>query len=49
MLRRRSEFWLFLDSARATEGREEREAREPSPRDEYLQVLLEMKTTSDVS
>ncbi|XP_056287796.1 formin-binding protein 1 isoform X2 [Pseudoliparis swirei] len=47
MLRRRSEFWLFLDSARATEGREEREAREPSPCDEYLQVLLEMKTTSD--
>lgn len=51
MLRRRSEFFLFLDDARARKsGKEEqKEERYPSPCEDYLGVLLQMKMTSDVS
>lgn len=51
MLRRRSEFFLFLDDARSSKsGKEEhQEARHPSPCEDYLGVLLQMKMTSDVS
>lgn len=51
MLRRRSEFFLFLDDARAGKpGKEEqKEEHRPSPCEDYLGVLLQMKMTSDVS
>lgn len=51
MLRRRSEFFVFLDSARSLklEKEEQLEERELSPYEEYLQVLLQMKLTSAVS
>lgn len=51
MLRRRSEFFLFLDDSRSKKsGKEEhKEERHPSPCDDYLEVLLQMKGTSDVS
>ncbi|XP_057675931.1 formin-binding protein 1 isoform X13 [Corythoichthys intestinalis] len=43
MLRRRSEFFVFLDSSSV---KPEQEGRKLSPYQEYLQVLLEMKMTS---
>ncbi|XP_063334244.1 formin-binding protein 1 homolog isoform X13 [Pelmatolapia mariae] len=48
MLRRRSEFFVFLDSALSVITQKEEQKEEPplSPCDEYLQVLLQMKTTS---
>nr|XP_023010943.2 formin-binding protein 1 isoform X7 [Maylandia zebra] len=48
MLRRRSEFFVFLDSALSVSTQKEEQKEEPplSPSDEYLQVLLQMKTTS---
>ncbi|XP_035766250.1 formin-binding protein 1 homolog isoform X2 [Neolamprologus brichardi] len=48
MLRRRSEFFVFLDSALSVITQKEEQKEEPplSPSDEYLQVLLQMKTTS---
>lgn len=51
MLRRRSEFFLFLDEARSGKpGKEEqKEEHHPSPCEDYLGVLLQMKMTSDVS
>lgn len=51
MLRRRSEFFLFLDDTRAGKsGKEEhKEEHHPSPCEDYLGVLLQMKMTSDVS
>lgn len=50
MLRRRSEFFVFLDSVRAVKSDPD-ESDEPqlSPFEEYLQVLLQMKMTSAVS
>lgn len=50
MLRRRSEFFVFLDGMRAKpEEEEQREERPQSACEEYLQVLLQMKMTSYVS
>lgn len=51
MLRRRSEFFVFLDSALSVITQKEEQKEEPplSPSDEYLQVLQQMKTTSAVS
>lgn len=51
MLRRKSEFLLFLDSVRSvkSEKEERKEERQLSPYEEYLQVLLQMKMTSAVS
>lgn len=51
MLRRRSEFFVFLDSALSVITQKEEQKEEPplSPSDEYLQVLLQMKMTSAVS
>lgn len=51
MLRRRSEFFLFLDDARSRKsGKEEhKEECHPSPCEDYLGVLLQMTMTSDVS
>lgn len=51
MLRRRSEFFIFLDNVRSvkTEKEEQNEEHQLSPCEEYLQVLLEMKMTSAVS
>lgn len=51
MLRRRSEFFLFVDDARSGKsGKEEhKEECHPSPCEDYLGVLLQMKMTSDVS
>lgn len=51
MLRRRSEFFVFLDSARSvkSEKEEQQEERQLSPYEEYLHVLLQMKMTSAVS
>lgn len=46
MLRRRSEFFLFLDNPHV---KPEKDGRKPSPYQEYLQVLLHMKMTSTVS
>ncbi|XP_051907979.1 formin-binding protein 1 isoform X21 [Hippocampus zosterae] len=43
MLRRRSEFFLFLDGPRA---KPEKDVRKPSPYQEYLRVLIQMKMTS---
>ncbi|XP_054614004.1 formin-binding protein 1 isoform X21 [Dunckerocampus dactyliophorus] len=43
MLRRRSEFFIFLDSPSV---KPEKEERKLSPYQEYLQVLLQMKMTS---
>lgn len=47
MLRRRSEFFLFLDDARSAKS--EKEERPSSPCEDYLRVLLQMKITNDVS
>lgn len=51
MLRRRSEFFVFLDGVRSAkpEREEPKEERLLSPYEEYLQVLLQMKMTSSVS
>lgn len=51
MLRRKSEFFVFLDSARSvkSEKEERKETLQLSPYEEYLQVLLQMKMTSAVS
>ncbi|TKS84656.1 Formin-binding protein 1 [Collichthys lucidus] len=49
MLRRRSEFFVFLDSVRSVKSEKEereREGRQSRPFEEYLQVLLQMKMTS---
>ncbi|XP_075872380.1 formin-binding protein 1 isoform X21 [Nelusetta ayraudi] len=46
MLRRRSEFFVFLDGMRAKPEEEQREEPPQSACEEYLQVLLQMKTTS---
>ncbi|TNM92218.1 hypothetical protein fugu_019230 [Takifugu bimaculatus] len=45
MLRRRSEFFLFLDDA--CSAKSEKEERPSSPCEDYLRVLLQMKITSD--
>ncbi|XP_063745187.1 formin-binding protein 1 isoform X3 [Eleginops maclovinus] len=49
MLRRKSEFFIFLDNVRSgkSETEEQKEEQPLSPYEEYLQVLLEMKMTSD--
>lgn len=51
MLRRRSEFFLSLDDAHSAKSEKEgrKEERPPNPCEDYLQVLLQMKMTSDVS
>lgn len=50
MLRRRSDFFIFLDSSFPGKSEKEDEKEEPlSPYEEYLQVLLQMKMTSAVS
>lgn len=51
MLRRRSEFFVFLDNVRSvkSEMEEQKEECQLSPDEEYLQVLLQMKMTSAVS
>lgn len=51
MLRRRSEFFVFLDNVRSVkqEKEEQKEEKQLSPYEDYLQVLLQMKVTSDVS
>lgn len=59
MLRRRSEFFIFLDSVRSvkSENKEEKEEENKegkkeqklSPLEEYLQLLLQMKMASAVS
>lgn len=51
MLRRRSEFFLFLDNVISVklEREEEKEEHQLGPYEEYLQVLLQMKMTSAVS
>lgn len=51
MLRRRSEFFVFLDSVRSvkSEKEEQKEEQQLSPYEEYLQVLLQMKMASAVS
>ncbi|XP_034997555.1 formin-binding protein 1 isoform X6 [Hippoglossus stenolepis] len=48
MLRRKSEFFVFLDSVRSvkSEKEEQNEENQLSPYEEYLQVLLQMKMTS---
>lgn len=47
MLRRRSEFFIFLDNVCSVKS--EKEDHQLSPCDDYLQVLLQMKMTSAVS
>lgn len=49
MLRRRSEFFVFLDGMRSKPEEEQKEERPQSACEEYLQVLLQMRTTSSVS
>lgn len=49
MLRRRSEFFVFLDGMRSKPEEELKEERPQSACEEYLQVLLQMKMTSSVS
>ena len=51
MLRRKSEFFIFLDNVRSgkSETEEQKEEQQLSPYEDYLQVLLQMKMTSDVS
>lgn len=51
MLRRKSEFFIFLDSTFSAKPEKEEQKEEPelSPYEEYLQVLLQMKMTSAVS
>lgn len=51
MLRRKSEFFVFLDSVRSvkSEKEEQKEEDQLSPYEEYLQVLLQMRMTSAVS
>ena len=50
MLRRKSEFFVFMDSVRASRSEPaEGDRSQLSPFDEYLQVLLDMKITSNVS
>lgn len=47
MLRRRSEFFLFLDDSHSSQL--EKEERPTSPCEDYFKVLLQLKMTSDVS
>ncbi|KAL3042004.1 hypothetical protein OYC64_020044 [Pagothenia borchgrevinki] len=49
MLRRKSEFFIFLDNVRSgkSETEEQKEEQQLSPYEDYLQVLLQMKMTSD--
>ncbi|KAK1883869.1 Formin-binding protein 1 [Dissostichus eleginoides] len=49
MLRRKSEFFIFLDNVRSgkSETEEQKEEQQLSLYEEYLQVLLQMKMTSD--
>lgn len=51
MLRRRSEFFVFLDGVRSVKSEKEEQKEEPplSPYEEYLHVLMQMKMTSAVS
>lgn len=49
MLRRRSEFFVFLDGMRSKPEEEQKEERAQSACEEYLHVLLQMKMTSSVS
>lgn len=51
MLRRKSEFFVFLDSVRSvkSEKEEQKEEQPLSPCEEYLHLLLQMKMTSNVS
>lgn len=49
MLRRRSEFFVFLDGMRSKPEEEQKGERAQSACEEYLQVLLQMKMTSFVS
>lgn len=53
MLRRRSQFFVFLDNALSVkaeeEGAIEGEEVALTPFEEYLQMLLQMKMTSSVS
>jgi hypothetical protein len=50
MLRRKSEFFVFMDSVRSSRSEPvEEDKLQLSPFDEYLQVLLDMKITSNVS
>ncbi|KAL6096663.1 uncharacterized protein ACO6RY_05933 [Pungitius sinensis] len=51
MLRRKSEFFVFLESVRSlkADAEEPREEPPPSAYEEYLQLLMQMKTTSGVS
>ena len=50
MLRRKSEFFVFMDSVRSSRSEHaEEDKSQLSPFDEYLQVLLDMKITSNVS
>lgn len=51
MLRRKSEFFVFLDSIRSVKSEkvERQEECQLRPFEEYLQVLLQMKMTSAVS
>ncbi|XP_039635068.1 formin-binding protein 1 isoform X9 [Perca fluviatilis] len=48
MLRRRSEFFVFMDSVRSqkSETEEQKEEHQLSPFEEYLQMLLQMKLAS---
>ncbi|XP_034752193.1 formin-binding protein 1 isoform X12 [Etheostoma cragini] len=48
MLRRRSEFFVFMDSVRSSKSEtdEQKEEHQLSPFEEYLQVLLQMKLAS---
>ncbi|XP_059906454.1 formin-binding protein 1 isoform X16 [Gadus macrocephalus] len=48
MLRRKSEFFVFMDSVRSSRSEPvEEDKLQSSPFDEYLQVLLDMKITSN--
>lgn len=53
MLRRRSEFFVFLDNALSVKAEreepKEEEEQKLGPFEDYLQVLLQMKMTSAVS
>lgn len=51
MLRRKSEFFVFLESVRSSKAEETEEPKEEpaSAYEEYLQLLMQMKTTSGVS
>lgn len=50
MLRRKSEFFVFMDNVRSAKSETaEEDKSQLSPFEEYLQVLLDMKITSTVS